>query len=113
MTRITNAEHVLALLRAQLERAQKARGSHAPASRQRLEPGGPLDRLRAMGEGALSDDEAGHLLIAGLLSEEFGEAVSNDPNFRTLVEDVLGALRRDERGALLLAGAIEQLKPTE
>ena len=68
MTRITNTEQVLILLRAHLERAQrfgKARAREGKA--------GPVRRVQQLaGVDGVSETDLTRALIAGLLTEEFG-----------------------------------------
>ena len=70
MTRITNAEQVLLLLRTHLERAQ--RSERRRTQRRNAKPS-PLERAQRLAstEG-LSEADLSRALIAGLLTEEFG-----------------------------------------
>jgi len=109
MTRITNAEQVLLLLRAQLQRAQKARNARTGATRNERRAG-PLERTQGLvGAGALSESDAERALVAGLLEREFGAAVANDPKFQQVVDEVLGIIRADETSTALLRSALEHL----
>lgn len=50
----------------------------------------PVERLRAMaGFDALGDDERRRAVVHGLLTEELGEAVANDPAFAAVLDEVL------------------------
>jgi hypothetical protein len=107
MTRITNADQVLMLLRAHLERAQRS-------SRKRTETGkakpGPLDRVKQLAQvEGLSDADIARALIAGLLSEEFGASFAAEPRFQSVVEDVRRLIDSDENGRALMRKAIAQL----
>ena len=107
MTRITNAEQVLVLLRAQLERA--ARSGKKRARAKNVQPG-PLRRIQQLaGAEGLSETEIARVLIGGLLREEFGAEFSVEPRFQTLVEDVRQMIDQDENGRALLKRAIAQL----
>jgi len=107
MTRITNAEQVLMLLRAHLERAQRS-GKKRTTSRNSRP--GPLERVQqlASAEG-LSETDLARALIAGLLTEEFGPAFAVEPRFQTMVEDVRQLIDRDENGRALMRRALAQL----
>lgn len=107
MTRITNAEHVLMLLRAQLERAQRPARKRAEG---RGGKPGPLERVQqlASAEG-LSEADVARALIAGLLTEEFGPELAVEPRFQSMVDEVRGLIERDEAGRALLRRAIAQL----
>lgn len=106
MTRISNTDQVLALLRAHLERTQRVKGRRAAA----LHSPGPLARVHALaGAEDLTDAEIGRALIAGLLAEEFGAALAVDPSFQAIVDQVSRTIDRDEAGRALVRAAIAQL----
>jgi len=107
MTRITNAEQVLTLLRAHLERARRAERKHTAPRRARP---GPLERVQqlASAEG-LSETELARALIAGLLTEEFGSDLAAEPRFQSVVEDVRQVIDRDNAARTLMRRALAQL----
>jgi hypothetical protein len=107
MTKITNAEQVLTLLRAHLERARRAeRKRTAP---RRANPA-PLERVQQLAstEG-LSEADLARALIAGLLTEEFGPDLAAEPRFQSVVEDVRQVIDRDEAARGLLRKALAEL----
>jgi hypothetical protein len=107
MTRITNAEQVLMLLRNHLERAQ--RSSRKPAASPKTKAG-PVERLQQLAATeAFAETDIARALIAGLLSEEFGPELAAEPRFHAMVEDVRLMLDRDEAGRKLLRRAIAEL----
>lgn len=112
MTRITSSEQVLILLRGHLERSQRARKSAAPGKKEAKV--GPLQRVQRMAtaDGA-SDADIARALIAGLLEDEFGSAVANDPKFQGMVDEVRQVIDRDENARALLRNAVAQLAQTE
>lgn len=107
MTRITNTEQVLILLRAQLERAQRSgRKRFAPVKGRN----GPMERVRELAAAdSLSESEIARVLISGLLAEDFGPEFAVDPRFASLVDDVQRLLESDEAGRTLLKRAIATL----
>ncbi len=111
MTRITNADQVLMLLRAHLERSAKTRGKGAATDAGRIEARkGPLDRVQDIaGAQNLSEHDVSRALIAGLLAQEFGEAVASEPRFQELVDNVLKLVAADEEGRALVRDAVAQL----
>jgi len=112
MTRITNADHVLLLLRNHLERTQKERRKRTKAQTSEREKAqsSPLQRVeRLAGADGMPESEIRKALISGLLAEEFGEAVINDPQFNQLVDDVLGIIERDADAGALLTAARQRL----
>jgi len=112
MTRVTNADHVLLLLRNHLERMQKQRGKRdkAGAAEQKSAHTTQLERVAhlATAEG-VSEREFQQALIAGLLADELGEAVANDAKFVRLVDDVLAIIERDKDSSALLRAAQQHL----
>lgn len=112
MTRITNADQVLLLLRNHLERAQKQRrkGAKPSASEREKARATPLQRVeRLAAADGLPEVEIRKALIAGLLADEFGEAVANEAHFHQLVDDVLAIIEHDAHAGALLAAARRQL----
>ena len=112
MTRITNADHVLLLLRNHLGRTDKGRRKRRQADRAEQRPvqSSPLERVeRLAAADELSELEIRRALIAGLLAEEFGENVINDPHFQQIVDDVVTILQRDTNSEALLQAACKGL----
>lgn len=111
MTRITNADQVLLLLRGHLQRAQRQRKKDGPGAPERKQiRQGPLDRVQQLaGAEKLTDAGISRALIAGLLAEEFGAAVANDPSFQQMIDDVRQIIDNDESGRELLKNAVSQL----
>lgn len=107
MTRITNADQVLMLLRSHLERAKKSDRKSAAAKQGRP---GALERAQqlASAEG-LSEADVARALIAGLLAEEFGAELAVQPRFQAMVEEVRLMLEGDEAGRVVLGQALRQL----
>lgn len=107
MTRITNADQVLMLLRIHLERAHRA--ERKPAKTPSGRPG-PLARVQQMtGAEGMSEADLARALIAGLLTEEFGAEFAVEPRFQALVEDVRQIIEHDDNGRALLRDAVTQL----
>jgi hypothetical protein len=113
MTRISNVDHVLLLLRERLQRLDgntQAKADRA-ASAKRTDAGSPrsltdaLDRIRA-----LDPDEAGRALVMAVLTEKFGEEVVNDASFQTIITKVNDILATDTQLSELLRKSVEGLK---
>lgn len=107
MTRITNADQVLMLLRSHLERAKKSDRKSATAKQGRP---GALERAQQLAstEG-LSEADVARALISGLLTEEFGAEIAVEPRFQAMVDDVWQMLERDEIGRVMLQKAVTHL----
>ncbi|WEJ98138.1 MAG: hypothetical protein P0Y59_14420 [Candidatus Sphingomonas phytovorans] len=114
MTRITNADHVLLLLQEQLARLGKDRaGRTAKPAPVRAGVPEPMARLRALaGREELSDDDLRRALVRGLLVQQLGEAIGNDPAFEAIAGDVLRIIGESEQGRALVDRAIQQLGKT-
>jgi hypothetical protein len=110
LTRVARAEEVLLLLRAHLQRAQRARSKSkstgASATRTKA-----LDRVQALASTeSLSDAEFEHALVAGMLEEQFGSATKNDVKFQAMVREIVEIVRGDDAGRELMTKAAEQLR---
>jgi hypothetical protein len=112
LTRIGTVDQVLLLLREQLERTGRNRGAtgHRAASAGRGEAR-PLERARSLAAlDALSDEDAGRVLVRGLLAEQFGDALGNDLAFQNIIEEVFGIIAETPDGRDLIARALGQLR---
>ena len=112
MTRVSSADHVLVLLREQLQRMDRTRASRTGrtgTAQKGTQP--PLVRLHeAASLDRLSDDEFRRTLVRAVLIEELGEGLANDPNFQVIVEDVFRILSESEEGQELISRAAQQLR---
>lgn len=113
MTRISASDHIVILLRQKLERAatlkkgDKARKVAGAAP----EDGSNIHRVRALAQMAsLSDEDIERSMIQGLLVEELGEALVNDPKFQQIVSRIVELLGNDEAAKALLAAARQDLQ---
>lgn len=106
MTRITNAEQVLVLLRAHLERAQR---STRKRTQTRDTKPGAMERVQRLANAGMPEADLARALIAGLLTEEFGAGFAAEPRFQAMVEDVRAMIARDEGAQKLLRRAMAQL----
>lgn len=115
MTRITNTDQVILLLRNQLQKMDKTgkkKVSRANVKKDDAELT-PLRRVSAMNnDEGLSNNEIHRALIGGILTEEFGTGFTNDPAFQKLIDDVLNVISSDAKGKDLLGSAMAQLKKT-
>lgn len=112
MTRITNSDQVLNLIRAELqkmERSRKSKVRSAPVSGQDLSKS-PLQRLfSAPAFHALSEEEQHRALIRGIMTEAFGPALANDARFIALAGTVYETIRESEDGRDMLRRALDRL----
>lgn len=108
MTRITNADQVLVLLRAHLERADKTRRANRPSA-----PSSKRSALQRVTEiasdGQVSEDDIRRALVASILVEEFGAGLAGDVRFQDVVTNVLKMISEDGASGELIDGALKQL----
>jgi hypothetical protein len=110
LTRITNADQVLLLLRSHLQRMDRSQHKGAARPERNAAKSTPLERVQAtVNAEDLSEEEVERALISGIFTEEFGSAVASDPKFQLMTDDVLSVLRQDATGRLLLNRAVAQL----
>lgn len=112
MTRITNSDQVILLLQNQLKRMdkpQRKRTLTEPSDKVEIRQN-PLARVQSIAkEEDLTEEDIHRSLIRGLLTEEFGIEVANDPAFQKVIDDVLKVFQQDDAGADLLKKATQQL----
>jgi hypothetical protein len=114
MTRISNVDQVMLLLRQQLQRMSKSdrqqkTGNVSAATPQRREAAvGRIEEITRADE--LSEDDLARTLVSALLVDEFGEAVANDPKFQSLVGEVHRIIAADADGKALLQDALKDVK---
>ena len=113
MTRITQADQIMQLLRQQLQRlgpnGHAARASRTGKSAPQRQS--PLTRIAAMAAlDNLSDDDLARALIRALLTEEFGETLASEPKFARIVDEVHRMISEDTETARLLVRSLSQVK---
>ncbi len=109
MTRITNVDQVLLLLRSHLQRSERSRRT-SKADAARLIRRSPLERIGEIAAGDQSSDEdIRRALVAGILTEELGAGFASDARFQDLVNDVVRIISGDEQTRALFDKALEQL----
>lgn len=109
MVMIGNVDQVMALVRSQLERMSrdKRAGTSGKATRSGQARATDKSRLQALSNlSDLPDSEFERLFVGALLSREFGEDVSQDPRFQSVVDRTWQILRDDAE----LRGVIQQVR---
>jgi hypothetical protein len=110
MTRITNADHVLLLLREQLQKIGQSRKERTGRSgKVRGSTPRPIARLRAM-DSYEEGEEFRRTLVRAILTEEMGEAMANDPSFQAVVDNVYRMISATPDGQELMDRAGRQLR---
>ena len=113
MTRIGNVDQVLLLLREQLERSGRGRNAERSAStaRSTAATAPPLERARALAAlDGLPEEEVRRAVVRGLLLDAFGESMSNDPAFQSVIDNVLRIIADMPGGSELVDRAVAQLR---
>jgi len=113
MTRISNVDQVLMLLRQQLQRmsgpdrSRKSATSSAAAQKRET----AARRIEAVTRhDDLGDEDLGRTLLGALLVDEFGEAAANDHKFQKLVDEVYRIIANDAQARALLDSAVKEVR---
>ncbi len=113
MTRINHVDHVLMLLRQQLQGLAKANRSRRGGRSAKAGPQqrrSAAKRIAAMARaGDLSEEDLARSLIGALLVDEFGEAAANDHKFQKLVEEVHRIIASDPQASRTMAEAVKKV----
>ena len=112
MTRITNSDHVLLLLREQLQKIGRTRSERpSRAGAVRGSTPRPIARLQAMASlEEYAGEEFRRTLVRAILTEEMGEAMANDPSFQAVVDNVYRMISSTPDGQELIDRAGRQLR---
>ena len=110
MTRISNSDQVLILLREQLQRIGGTRKERTgrTARTQGATPR-PIARLQAVASNE-EGEEFRRTLVRAILTEEMGEAMANDPSFQAVVDNVYRMISATPDGQELIDRAGRQLR---
>ena len=112
MTRITNSDQVLSLIRAELQKMERSRGARrrTGASGTKETPGSPLERLfSSPAFHSLSEEERHRAFIRGIMTEAFGAGLANDARFIAIAGDVYEAISASPDGTGLIRSALARL----
>jgi hypothetical protein len=110
MTRISNADQVLLLLQEQISRLEKTRSNTRVTASRRSGTPEPMARVRGLtAHKELSEDDLKRALVRGLLVQQLGDAIGNDPAFEAVANDVIRIIGDTQEGRDLLDRALLQL----
>ena len=113
MTRVTQTDQIMHLLRQQLQRLGKnTKGTRTAATgKSAAQRQSPLTRVTALAAlDNLPDDDLAKALVRALLTEEFGEALASEPRFARIVEDVHRMIAEDAQTGPLLAQSLAAVR---
>jgi hypothetical protein len=115
VTRISQVDQVLLLLRERLQRIDRSRTSRSGrGDAARPATSGPLARLQALAAlDELGEDDLRRTMVRALLAEELGDTIANDPGFQAIVEDVYRIIGMSDEGRDLIDRAARQLRSEE
>lgn len=111
MTRISQTDQALLLLRARLQEMSRTRRPAGPQKKHTGEPAPMSARERLVALGALdglSEDERHRLFVRTLMTDVFGEALANDAKFLAVADEVYSVLAASDEGRGLMRRALEQ-----
>lgn len=110
MTRISNTNQVIMLLRAQLQQLERQAGKNTGTVKKPKQLGA-LSRLRSIIKNdELLEEEISEAIVHSILTEKFGEHVVNAPEFRGLLTKIVKLVEGDADTRKLLSTAIKKLR---
>lgn len=114
MTRISNTDQIMALLRHQLQRMEKSNqsGRTKPASKTRGNTAsGAVTRLSALAhDESLPREAFERAFIRALLMDELGQALAEDHRFERIANDVHRLVKSDTQTRDLLVRAVKKIE---
>jgi hypothetical protein len=112
MTRISQSDHLLALLREQLRRVDRGRaGPVSPTSRAGSATPPARARMKALASlDSLEEEEVRRALVRALLTEQLGDGVAGDPGLQTIFDEVYRIISESSEGRALLERAAGQIR---
>ena len=112
MTRISSSEQILLLLKERLQRMERGRSGRSARTSAKREPTGPpVARLQALPDlDQIPAEELQRSLVRALLGQELGEAITNDPSFQSVSDEVLRLIKDSEEGRSLIDRATLELR---
>lgn len=115
MTRIGSSDHVLLLLREQLQRLGRGKaGRSARTSAGTRSTPGAMERLKAIAElDSVPDEQVRRTLVRALLTAELGEGLANEPALQSVFEEAYRIISESGEGRQLLDRALEQLRTAD
>lgn len=113
MDPVSNADRLVRLLRQQLVERSRAKKTRKSQKNQSLQDDG-VDRLRSVAGEVVraggQDQQLRRLLVEQLLSEQFGTALSNEPRFQQVVDQVSEIMSTDPSISDLLSQVTLELR---
>lgn len=112
MTRISQADQALLLLRARLQELGRSRRMPGLLAKTPSKVAAmlPRERLVALAEfDGLSEEDRHRLFVRSLLADVFGDAFSNDAKFLSVADEVCNVLSSNDEGKVMLRRAIEKV----
>ena len=111
MTRITNSDQILRLIRQQLSKPGKT-GKASKIGNDKTRVQG-MSFVRALAQKSdISEEGLKRAVVEGLLSESFGASVINAPEFQRIVDQVTKLISEDPDTDRLLQDAVQVLQET-
>ncbi|AKM07979.1 hypothetical protein [Pelagerythrobacter marensis] len=114
MTRIGNVDHIMVLLRQQLQRMGKVNGKvHGtrPGAAPHVAHRSAIDRIAPLAKlEDLDEQELERALIRALLTDEFGASIAEDRRFERVASEVHRIIQSDGQARSLLTAAIDQAR---
>ena len=113
MDPVSNADQLVRLLRQQLVERSRAK-STKKLQKNKSAQNDSVDRLSAVAGEVVraggQDQQLRHLLVEQLLSEQFGSALTNEPRFQQVVDQVSEIMSADPAISELLSRVTAELR---
>lgn len=113
MTRISNSDQIILLLRSHLERRVRNKkvevNRSAAARKATAEPNAVMRAREILADTEIDEQKFAEVVIASLLQDEFGPRFASDPQFSAMVKDVSRTILEMPAGKELMSQAIGQL----
>ena len=109
MTRITNSDQIMRLLRSQIDKID--RDKKKPAGVKGTQRSSPLELVKSLAQDEnQSQSTVKNALIIAILAEQFGEDLVNDPNFRGMTNKLTKLLSEDRETDAILEASISDMR---
>lgn len=112
MDPISNTDRLILLLRQRLQERDRTRsGSKSTSRSDQTKAAGSVSTAQALAAiDGVDERQLRRTLIQGLLSDQFGDAMLNEPRFQQMVDRVVHAIEGDDAGRALLERMTAELR---
>ena len=112
MTRITDNQQLIMLVREQLSRVSRskiAKSNKVKNDGRPVQTAGVSAAKQLAESGEFSVEELQRSVVQGLLTEEFGDGILNDARFQQAIDQIAQIIRDDPESSKLMQDSLRQL----